>query len=44
MIEYHGHHILTLLLHLMWNLFDMAMGTGDLHNIQIYDENQVNVH
>ena len=30
MIEYHGHHIVTLLrlLQLMWNLFEIVMGTG----------------
>ncbi len=33
MIEYHGHCILPLLLHLMWNLFEMVRGTGDLYKI-----------
>ncbi len=36
MIEYHhGHHIVTLLrpLHLMWNLFEIVIGTGDLYKI-----------
>ena len=31
MIEYHRNLIFTLLLHLMWNFFDMVMGTGDLY-------------
>jgi len=33
MIEYHGYHMLTLLLHLMWNLFEMVMGNGDLYKM-----------
>ena len=34
MIGYHTRNcMMTLPMHLMWNLFEMVMGTGDLYKI-----------
>ena len=35
MIEYHVHHFQTVLLLLMWNVFEMVVGPGELYKIQI---------
>ena len=39
MIEYHGHYILTMLLHQMWDLIEPLVASRDLYNIQVKYEN-----